>query len=90
MNRIIFNPPIMSWDRPIEEILLDYCNSMARQWRMQESSNVHRGIREQAGAAAMAYETVAKKIKKETSLKQITANQNSQPTTKLEYEFERV
>lgn len=67
--------PKMSWERPIEEILLEFCNHMARTMRSSESYNRETGwfadnsLSERCGAAAMAYETVANRIKEEIRLK---------------------
>ena len=63
--------PLMSWEKPIELEILNYCNGMASSFRRSEAHHRETGwfannrFSDKCGATAMAYETVAKHIKKE-------------------------
>lgn len=65
-----------SWERPIEDEIITFCENMARQFREAESRNKETGwfannsFSEQCGATAMAYETVAKHVEREVTLRQ--------------------
>jgi len=83
-NKIVIDFPKMSWEIPIEEEILNYCNHMARQFRKVEEHNRETGwfannsFSEKCGATAMAYETVAKHINEEINFrKSIKTHENT-------------
>lgn len=69
MEKINFVPPTMSWERPIEEIILDYCESMKNQWTKVKHGGATKSVREGAKNFEMAYDSVAKYIKREIELR---------------------
>ena len=67
--------PKMSWEKPIEQEILNYCQYMAQQMRQSEGGHKETGwfsnnsFSEKCGAAAMAYETVAEHVQHEIDLR---------------------
>lgn len=59
----MFYMPEMSWDKPIEEEILQYVRSMKRSWATHSSIWPH--VNKAAETYASAYETVEKHILKE-------------------------
>lgn len=61
--------PQFSWERPMEEQIIEFCDHMAQTMRRSQEYNKETGwfannsLSDRCGAAAMAYETVAKKVK---------------------------
>lgn len=66
---IIFEPPVMSWDQPIEEEILTFVRSMKRSWQVQESTSIWPSVRKAARAYVSAYEMVEKHIVREVELR---------------------
>lgn len=62
-------PPVFSWDRPIEEIILEYVRSMRRNWQVQQHANIWGNVRKDAKAIIMAYESVEEYIVREMKLR---------------------
>lgn len=62
-------PPVMSWDKPIEEEILSYVRSMRRNWQTMEVSNIHRSVRKEAKSIIMAYQSVEDHIVREIKLR---------------------
>lgn len=66
---------MVSWEKPIEQELLKFCNHMASAFR--KSENYHRetgwfannSYSEECGSIATAYETVAKRIEEEIEIR---------------------
>ena len=64
-----------SWEKPIEQSTLEFCNSMAEQFRKAENHHRETGwfannnYSEQLGVMAKAYETVAEYIEKEIKIR---------------------
>ncbi len=57
--------PTMSWEKPIEQEILEYCEHMARKMQEQEGR-----FGKEAKAYRSAYETVAKHVKREISFRE--------------------
>lgn len=62
-------PPVMSWDRPIEDIILEYVRGMKRSWRVQQTANIWGSVRKEAKSIIMAYESVEDYIVREKKLR---------------------
>jgi hypothetical protein len=64
-QQIVFEPPKMSWDEPIEEEILKFVRSMKQQWQTQVRGNIWRSVNKAAENYVNAYETVEKHILRE-------------------------
>lgn len=62
-------PPTMSWDRPIEDIILEYVRSMKRNWQQQQTANIWGSVRKESKNIIMAYESVEDYIVREIALR---------------------
>jgi hypothetical protein len=60
--KIVFEMPKMSWDIPIEDEILMFCNEMARGFRTKIASSSWWSDDTAAEAYASAYETVIRHI----------------------------
>lgn len=75
-------PPQMSWDRPIEEIILEYVRSMRQDWQTQQHANIWGKVRKDAKAIIMAYELVEEYIVHEMKLRaEIAASRQERVST---------
>lgn len=61
--------PVFSWDRPIEEIILEKVRHMRRGWQVQQHANIWGSVRKEAKSIIMAYEMVEDIIVKEMGLR---------------------
>lgn len=65
---------VFSWDKPIEQEILEFCQSMARQWNDIEKNHSSKTIREGAKNFIMAYHTVAEHIVKQMKFREKIKN----------------
>lgn len=69
-----FMPPLMSWDIPIEQEILNYVRSMARSMESQQRHNIWGSVRKEAANYVDAYRTVEKHILQEIALRNKQSN----------------
>lgn len=72
-NRVIFAPPVMSWDKPIEREILEFVTSMERQMQVMEDSGMAC-----AEHYVNAYRTVKEHIKREIKLRELISTQSKE------------
>lgn len=83
INRFEFVMPKMSWEKPIEEEMLEWLKHMTSQ--MERTANLHesKSIREGASNMATAYRTAGEHLIKEIRLRQkmgVSSNQSGSST----------
>lgn len=66
---IEITPPVMSWDRPIENEILEFVRTMKVNMQHTSAVNMWPRTRREAQAYANAYETVEDHIMKEMKLR---------------------
>ena len=74
-NRVIFNKPVMSWDKPIEQEILEFTKHMAESMEKVSSKPRETGwfannrLQEDAQRMADAYRTIQRHIEKEIKIR---------------------
>ena len=69
INRFEFVMPKMSWERPIEEAMLDWLMDMASQMENTASRHSDKSIREGASHYADAYRTARNHLLREIEIR---------------------